>query len=124
LGYVQPYDYPRGRPAWLPASQPVLDVAPHCITCSLRCDRPARIVVNVDGTGPHAELRVEVLDEQFRPLPGLSGDACVPVTENGLRQPVVWASHDTVPQDAAFRLQVTMAGVRPEDVRLYAIYLA
>ena len=124
LGFFQKYDYP-GRPAWLPPGHPFVPVEPHCITCPLRTDGEAHVYVNVDGTGPHAELRVGVLDEHFRPVPGASGDSCLPVVENGLRQPVRWLGRDTVPErDGPFRLQVTMAGVRPEDVRLYAIYVA
>jgi hypothetical protein len=124
LGYFQQYDYPR-RPAWLPEGQTYVDASPHCITCSLSAAGEARVFVNVDGTGPHAELRVEVLDERFQPVPGVSGDACIPVTENGLRTPVRWRGRATVPRvEGGFRLKLTMAGVRPEDVKLYAVYVS
>jgi hypothetical protein len=124
LGYFQQYDYPR-RPAWLPEGQTFVDVAPHCITCPLSTTGEARVFVNVGGTGPHAELRVEVLDERFQPVPGVSGDACIPVTENGLRTHVRWRGRDTVPGvEGGFRLKLTMAGLRPEDVKLYAVYVS
>ena len=72
----------------------------------------------------HSELIVEVLDEQFRPLPGYSGEACVPLREPGLRQPVVWQGRDSVSEIAGpFRLRVTFGGLRPEDARLHALYV-
>ena len=64
--------------------------------------------------GEHAAITVEVLDERFRPLPGWSGDACVPLREPGLRQPVVWKDRDSVSGiDGPFRLRVTFDGLRP-----------
>jgi hypothetical protein len=124
LGYFQQYDYPR-RPAWLPPGQNYFDVAPHLVTCPLRADGPAHVYVNADGLDGHTALQVEVLDERFRPLPALSGDACLPVQESGLRVAVRWRDHDAVAGlDGAFRLQITFAGLRPEDARLYAVYVA
>lgn len=124
LGYFQRYDYPR-RPTWLPPGQHYVDVEPHLVTCPLQADGPARIYANLDGVGPHSELVVEVLDEQFRSLPGYAGDACLPLKEPGLRQPVLWKDRGAI-QDlhSPFRLQATFRGVRPEDVKLYALYAA
>ena len=90
-------------------------------------------------------MRFELLDEGFHPVPGFSGaDAAVltnmeglnageedlvPGQESkrqaaritGLREPIRWRR--PVPADAGtLRLQVSFAGVRPEDGRLYAIY--
>lgn len=123
LGYFQQYDYPR-RPAWLPPGQNFVDVRPHLVTCPLRADGPAQISLNVDGLGQYSEVRVEVLDEQFRPLAGYSGEACLPLQEGGLRVPVRWRDRDSVQGiDGSFRLQVSVGGVRPEDVKLYAAYV-
>ena len=98
----------------------------HCITCPLRVQDggAARVYANVDRVWEHSELIVEVLDEQFRPLPGYSGEACVPLREPGLRQPVVWQGRDSVSEIAGpFRLRVTFGGLRPEDARLHALYV-
>jgi hypothetical protein len=123
LGYFQKYDYPR-RPAWLPEGQTFVDVDPHLITSPLRAEGDVRVAANVDGLGPYAELLVEVLDEQFRPVPGLSGEACRPLKENGLRSGVTWTDRDAVSDFSdLFRLKVTFGGVRPEDVKLYALYV-
>ena len=68
---------------------------------------------------------MEVLDERLRPVPGLSGDAALPVREAGLRVPVRWRDRDAIETlPGPFRLRVTCAGLRPEDVRLYAVYAA
>ncbi|MAG35457.1 MAG: hypothetical protein CL878_04315 [Dehalococcoidia bacterium] len=98
----------------------------HCISCPLGLDgESARVYANADGVWEHSELTVEVLDEQFRPLRGYSGDACVPLREPGLRQPVVWKDRATVTDIAGpVRLRVNFGGLRPEDAKLYAIYVA
>lgn len=94
-------------------------------SCPLQIDAaPVRVYVDVDGLWEHSELTVDVLDEQFRPLLGYVGDACVPLREPGARQPVVWKDRDTISKiDGSFRLRVNFGSVRPEGVRLYALYV-
>lgn len=114
----------------------------HLLTCPLA--GAAEFSANVGGIGPYTELRFELLDEGFHPLPGFSGaDAAVltalegaaggredlvPGQESrreaapaaGLREPIRWQR--PVPTAGPLRLRVTFAGIRPEDARLYAIY--
>ena len=122
LGYVRAFQPDEiGRqppPRWR-------DAVRHCITCPIQVtDMPARVYANVAGLWEHSEITVEVLDEQFRPLPGYSGDACLPLRESGLRQPVVWKERDSVGEiDGPFRLRVTFGGLRRDDARLYALYV-
>jgi hypothetical protein len=82
------------------------------------------VYANVDGITEHCELTVELLDEQFRPLAGYAGDACIPLRTPGLRQPVGWKERDAVAVDGAVRLCVNFGGLRPEDARLYALYVS
>ena len=85
--------------------------------------RPARVAVNVEGLGARGQVRVEVLDEQLRPLPGHEPSRCRDLG-NGFCQPVSWGDVDVVDTDAGrIRLRVHIEGVRPEDVKLYAVYL-
>lgn len=116
----------------------------HLVTCPL--DGATEFSANVSGLGPHTELRFELLDQRFHPLPGFSGaDAAVltalhgaaegpedlvpgqqsrrgAAAAAGLREPIRWRS--PVPAGAGpLRLQATFAGIRPEDARLYAIYV-
>ena len=73
--------------------------------------------------------RVEVVDFQFRPLPGYSGDDAATLRGSGLRVPVRWPSHSSLPAtDTPLRLKVEVGPVspdcpRPEDVKLYAAYV-
>lgn len=101
------------------------EVPRHCITCPLRSDSgSSRVFVNIDGMSEHCNLTVEVLDEQFQPIAGHAGAACVPLNESGVRQPVTWKEKgDTITCKDPFRLQVTWGGIRPEDPRLFAIYV-
>ena len=121
LGYFQQYEYPR-RPDWLPAGQHFIDVEPQCVSCPLEGE--SEVAVNVDGLGEHSSLKVEVLDEAFRPVPAYSGDSAAVLREGGLRQPVSWGGADRIKVEGRYRLQLSCVGVRPEDVKLYAVYLA
>jgi len=97
----------------------------HCITGPVEVhQRDARVYVNADGFSEHSELRVELLDQAFRPIAGYSGTSVVPVRTGGLRTPVRWSGNDAVGEiSGPFRVQVTWGGVRPEDPALYAIYV-
>ena len=120
LGYLAYHDAER----WL-GVEGRSEIPRHCITCPLSSDSStSRVFVNADGLSEHSELTVEVLDEQFRPVKGYSGDACIPLRESGLRQSVSWEGKgDTLDAGTPFRLQITYGGLRPEDVKLYALYV-
>ena len=122
LGYFETF---REVPVAEEAAFPITRPEPHLVSCALRADgAPARVYANAD-VSEHSPLTVELLDEQFRPMPGYSGGDCVPLREAGLRQPVVWKERDALPVSGdAFRLQVNYGGgLRPEDARLYALYV-
>jgi hypothetical protein len=84
----------------------------------------ARLFVNASGLGQHSQLRIELLDEAFRPLPGFSGDDAAVITEEGFRTPVRWAGSDgALPANGPVRIAVRFAGIRPEDACLHALYV-
>lgn len=86
--------------------------------------KPARVALNVAGISEQSNVKVQVLDEQFRPLAGYDLDSYLDLDESGLRQPVRWQGHDLIENVAgSVRVRVDFAGNRPEDVRLYAVYL-
>ena len=99
---------------------------PHCISCLIDLRGACgSVYVNVQGLSEKNTLRVEILDEQMRPVPGYSREDCQPVTEEGLRTPVTWKSKRRVEGiDAPLRLRINLECERPEDVFLYAAYLA
>jgi len=109
---------------------------PTVISCPIDLGGGAKVKLslNVDGVGEKATATVELLTEQFTPIPGLSGaDGAAQVVEGGLRQAVLWplAKHQQVIEPRSFgaastgrvRVKVTFGGVRPEDIKLYAIYI-
>ena len=124
LGYFQQYDYPR-RPAYLPPDGTFVDVDPHFITCPFTIDKATSVFANVDGLSQYSELKVEVLTKEFIPIPELSGDNAIPLKQSGLREPISWKSGNTINSSVKeFRLKVTSAGIRSEDVKIYALYLS
>ncbi len=103
---------------------PITRPKPHFISCPMRGDGPQKVFANADLT-EHCPVTVEVLGEGFHPLPGYSGDACVPLSEDGFRLPVRWKERDELPAGETFRLQVNYGnGLRPEDAKVYALYVA
>jgi hypothetical protein len=101
------------------------DYEPHCVSCPLEPKSPdSRVFVNAGGLGQYSQLTVELLDLQFRPIPGYSGDDCVPISDPSLRQPVRWRNRPAVECfHHPVRVRVNWHGIRPEDARLYAVYV-
>lgn len=83
----------------------------------------ARVFVNASGLGEHTELRINVLDEAFKPVSGYSGDEAAVIENDNLRLPVRWGDGDVLPSDEVYHIQVIFDGVRPEDANLHAIYI-
>lgn len=123
-------------------------VGGHCTSCPLNVKGGARLFANVDGLGNHSELRFELLDESLHPIDGFCGNDAVVLTAldttaggqdilrvpgdagdeesgeiPGLRVPIEWKSGSIPTNKGPIRIRVTFAGVRPEDARLYAMYL-
>ncbi|MBM4438413.1 MAG: hypothetical protein FJ029_14565 [Actinobacteria bacterium] len=86
--------------------------------------RPANLSLNVDGLSAHSRVAVRVLDEQFRPVPGYGAEDMVTTTTAGFAQPVRWRDRATLVASGHVRLRIDFEGLRPEDVRLHAVYLA
>ena len=99
---------------------------PHFISRPLKLDEPGcRVFLNADGLAQNNQLTVEVCDEQLRTLPGYSAEDCIAAKESGLRVPVAWREKKTIDEvDGPVRVKVSFGGVRPEDIRLYAVYLS
>lgn len=84
----------------------------------------ARVSVNADGLGDRGQVRVEILDEQLRPIEGYGHDDANPIRTSGLSQPALWGARQRIDVgNRNIRLRVHIEGVRPEDVRIYAAYL-
>jgi hypothetical protein len=98
---------------------------PHIISCPLQISSPdTKVFLNAAGLSGQASLRVELLDKNFKPLPGYSGTDSVPVTESGVRRPVTWRNKQTLDGiKSPFRIKVHWEG-RTDDPLLYALYVA
>jgi len=87
-------------------------------------DKPARIYMNIDGISKYSKVTVNILDEKFKEIPGYTQDACISPQESELRQLVRWKNQEVVEKvKSPVRIRVNFDGVRPEDLKLYAVYI-
>ena len=99
------------RPCDLPAS---------LVTTTVSCD-PTALKFNVEGVSNDGPLRVELLTETEKPIPGFSGKQAGIVAEAGFASPVRWPGKDatgTLPETVKLRVEFP-AGC---SAKLYAIY--
>ena len=98
---------------------------PHFVSAPIDLEgKPARVLLNVDNLDEHSQVSVEVLDEQFLPIPGYGRESCLAPTSGGFRQPVKWQAHEVVENvDGPIRIRVNCGGLRPEDTKIYAVYV-
>jgi hypothetical protein len=83
-----------------------------------------RLYVNAEGLGPEATLRIELLDELEKPLPGYSGKAAAIVDQNGFQVPVVWDEKENLTGlPKKIRARVAFEGKKKTDIRFSALYL-
>ena len=117
LGYFSPYE--GGIWAYASTSDP------HFVSAPIQLEGgAARLAVNVEGINEHSSITVEIQDHAFRPLPGYDRGASRGPVGPGLAQPIGWHGHDVIDEvTGPIRVRVDFGGVRPEDVRLYAVYL-
>ena len=104
---------------------PITRPAPHLITCPIQVlDSGAKIYANLDASDD-SPLTIELLDEHFNPINGYSGDNSAHLNQSGFNVPVTWTGKDALPDNTStIRLRVTFGdGKRPEDCKLYAIYI-
>ncbi len=97
----------------------------HFISAPLDLEsKPARIYMNIDGLSEYSKVTVNILDEQLRKIPGYSRAECIAPQESGLRQLVRWKNQKVVEEvEGPMRIRVNFEGVRPEDLKLYAVYI-
>ena len=97
----------------------------HFISQPLLPQSGDRVFVNADGLSEDAYLSVELLDEQLRPLAGYSGVESAVLKKSGLRELATWAGKPSLDGLAGpVRIRVNYTGERPENARVYAVYVA
>lgn len=95
------------------------------ISCAMKLgNNGGRVSLNASGLSEKAELTVEVLDREFRSIPGFAAGDCIPVRASGFRHEVSWKGKESLPAlPHAIRARVLFGGERPEDIKLYAVYV-
>ncbi|MBI4626388.1 MAG: hypothetical protein HY736_24615 [Verrucomicrobia bacterium] len=95
----------------------------HFVTMLVTAGRRAKLRLNVDGVSAETPLRVELLDNRDRPLPGYAGTAAARVATNGTGVDVVWpgARGGVLPVGQPFAVKVTFpAG---STARVFTVYV-
>ena len=83
-----------------------------------------RFFLNADGLGPEAALKIELLDDKERPLPGCSGKDAALIRQNGFQTPIVWGGKSDIAElPERIRIHVTFEGKRNTDIRFSALYM-
>jgi len=119
LGYFHATRTPIEGQSW------VDEVKPHFISAPIHLPSGGgKVFLNASHLSEHARIAVEILDEQFRPLPGHTATECEPFRDDSdFRLQVRWQSGDTVKASQPIRVRVNFDGLRLEDARLYAVYV-
>jgi len=108
---VRVASWPRDRLGFYSPSGGVSE--PHCISRPLALPRAgARVYVNASGLSAESRLEVEILDEQFRPLPGYAAAEFVAFKDaSGFRLPAAWQGKDSLAGlGQRFRVRVNFTG--------------
>jgi len=101
------------------------DSPAHFVTCTLDGDVANKLVVNADGLGTDARLKIELVDLIERPVPGFSGEQAAIIGDSGVLTPVRWPQPGPIPTETGpVRLQVSYEGSQRDRIQLYAIYVA
>jgi len=83
-----------------------------------------RFYLNADGLGAQAELKIELLDNHERPLPGFSGKDAAIVRQSGFHTPVTWNGQTAIADlPDRIRVKATFEGEQKTGIRFSALYV-
>lgn len=86
----------------------------------IRSGLPHRFYLNADGLGAEAWLRIELLDDKERPLPGFS----TVVRQSGFHTPIAWnGKQAVVGLPERIRIKATFEGEQNTKIRFSALYI-
>jgi hypothetical protein len=87
-------------------------------------DTTHRFSLNADGLGPEAALKIELLDDKEKPLPGYSGKDAALIRHSGFQTPIVWSGRNEIRDlPERIRIRATFEGKRNTDIRFSALYV-
>ena len=122
MGYFSIFSIPKTH-VFLDNS--LTETKPHFISSPIDLEgEPARVAMNIDGLSEHSNVSVEIQNERFEPIPGYTAEDCTEPIESGLRKEVRWGEQEVLGgMKGPVRIRVNFEGIRPEDIKLFAIYL-
>ena len=83
-----------------------------------------QLSIRCRGLGAQADLKIELLDNHERPLPGFSGKDAAVVRQNGFHTPLSWKGQEAIAGlPDRIRLKVTFEGERKTGIRFSALYV-
>ena len=86
--------------------------------------KSAVLSINIEGITKHSTITVELQDQAYRAISGYEAEVSIGPTEGGVAQIIAWNDHAVIEDlDIPFLVRVNFEGLRPEDVRLDAVYL-
>ena len=116
LGYFSAFD----SGAWSYSKK-----APHFLSAPIELDgKSAVLSINIEGITKHSTITVELQDQAYRAISGYEAEVSIGPTEGGFAQIIAWNDHTLIEDlDIPFLVRVNFEGLRPEDIRIYAVYL-
>lgn len=114
--------YPATRPA-IESAHPSQQL-PYFMSCPIVLpEGGGQIFLNCSNLSKMSELRVAVVDRDFKALEGYSLEDCEPLRSDGYRAAVRWNQGDRVKARGPIRLRVQWGGIRFEDPIVHAVYV-
>ena len=86
--------------------------------------KSAVLSVNIEGITEHSSITVELQDQSFRAIRGYEASASKAPKKGGFAQRITWNRHAVIEDiGTPVLVRINFEGLRPEDIRLYAVYL-
>ena len=83
-----------------------------------------RFYLNADGLGAEANLKIELLNDRERPLPGFSGKNAAIVRQSGFHTPITWNGQTAIAGLLdRIRLKVSFEGEQKMKICFSALYV-
>lgn len=98
----------------------VEDSLAHFVTAPFEIRGELQLFVNVEGVSTENPLKVELVDEFDKPLPGYSGKDAARITQPGTRTPIIWSGNNPLPAGKKLAARVTFP--HSTETKFYALY--
>jgi hypothetical protein len=94
------------------------------VTAAIPRGNATRFYLNADGLGDDAVLKIALLDEHEKPIPGCSGKDAAVMRVSGFQTSIAWGGTSDIKNlPERIRLHVAFEGAKRSQIRFSAIYL-